>query len=104
MPNIIISYFLKPEVSNEEYEKYFRQEKYSLVMSFPSVNTFKLNRVIQTLDGKKTADYVGVLEIESLESYQWDRETEEFQEFLNKWITFIEPSSVNVSYAEEVKI
>jgi len=104
MLNIIVCYRLKPEVTNEEYEKYFKQEKYPLVMSFPSINTFKLNRVMETLEGKGTADYVGVLEIESLASYQRDRETIEFQEFLSKWITFVEPSSINVSYVEEVRI
>ena len=102
MKKIIISYLLKKKVTPEEYEKYFRDDKYLTVMSFPSVNTFKLNRVRETLQGEKSADYIGILEVENLDSYQRDRETQEFQEFLAKWINFVEPSSIRVFYTEEV--
>ena len=104
MKKIMISYLLKKRVAPEEYEKYFREEKYSIVMSFPSVNTFKLNRVTETLQGEKSADYIGILEVENLDSYQRDRETQEFQEFLAKWINFVEPSSIRVFYTEEVRL
>ena len=104
MSKIIVLYCLKPQVTEKEYEKYFRDEKYSIVMSFPSVNTFKLNRVTETLQGEKSADYIGILEVENLDSYQRDRETQEFQEFLAKWINFVEPSSIRVFYTEEVRL
>ncbi|OGL42316.1 MAG: hypothetical protein A3C43_07085 [Candidatus Schekmanbacteria bacterium RIFCSPHIGHO2_02_FULL_38_11] len=78
MTKIIVSYCLKPQVTKEEYEKYFRKEKYSLVTSFPSVKSFELNKVVNVMEGEKTADYMGILEIESLEAYQKDRETEKF--------------------------
>ena len=102
MSKIIVSYCLKSQASAEEYEKYFRQEKYSLVTSFPSVKSFKLNKVISAIEGEKSADYMGILEVTSLESYSKDRETEKFKKFLAKWINFAEPSSIRVFYAEEL--
>lgn len=102
MPKIIISYCLKSQASAQEYEKYFRQEKYSLVTSFPSVKSFELNKVISAIEGEKSADYIGTLEIKSLESYQKDRETEKFRKFLARWINFAAPSSIRVFYTEEV--
>ena len=102
MPKIIVSYCLRPQVSQVEYEKYFREEKHSRVTSFPSVISFKLNRVTSILEGEKSADYIGVLEIISLEAYEKDRETEKFQNFLAKWINFAEPSTIRVFCTEEV--
>ncbi len=102
MPKIIVSYCLKPQASAEEYEKYFRQEKYSLVTSFPSVKSFKLNKVISTIEGGKSADYIGILEITGLESYDKDRKTKKFQKFLAKWINFVQASSISVFCTEEV--
>jgi len=104
MSKIMVLYSLKAEVTEEEYEGYFRDEKYSIVASFPSVNSFKLNKVKVSLEGEKSADYIGILEVKDLKSYQKDRETPEFQKFLAKWINFVEPSSIRVFYTEEIRV
>lgn len=103
MKKIIVSYRLRPEKTAEQYEEYFRNEKYSVVKGFSSVKEFRLYRVGKMLEGAKDADFVGELIVSSLEEYDKDRKTEEFRRFIEKWIQFAVPESMNVIALDEVK-
>ena len=103
MKKIIVSYRLKTEKSAEEYEEYFRAEKYAVVTGFPSVKEFRLYRVGEMLEGVKDADFVGELIVSSLEEYNKDRQTENFRKFIEKWIQFAIPESMKVISLDEVK-
>lgn len=102
MDKIIVSYKLKPGKTAGEYEEYFKKEKYAVVMSFPSVSGFRLFRVAQTIEGTKQADFIGEIIVESIEKYAKDRETPEFKKFIEKWLPFVIPESINVSVVKEV--
>jgi len=103
MKKIIVSYRLKPDKSAEEYEEYFRSEKYSVVKGFPSVREFRLYRVGEILEGIKDADFIGEMIVSSLEEYEKDRNTEDFREFIEKCIQFAVPESMKVVALDEVK-
>ncbi len=103
MKKILVSYRLKAERSAEEYEEYFRSEKYAVVTGFPSVKEFRLYRVGELLEGKKDADFIGELVVSSLEDYEKDRNTDDFRKFIEKWIEFAIPESMRVIALDEVQ-
>ncbi|RMF92460.1 MAG: EthD family reductase [Candidatus Schekmanbacteria bacterium] len=103
MEKIIVYYKLRENKSAEEYEDYFRNEKYSVVMNFPSVKEFKLYRADEMLTGKKEFDFLGELTVTSIEEYKKDRDSEAFKEFIEKWVSYALPESMKVVSLKEIK-
>ena len=86
MPKEIILYNLADNVTDEAYKEYVVNEKGPLLESLSSVKKFQLVRIKSSASGEIPYQYVGILDVTSLdEFYQKDAPSPKFQDFMKKW-------------------
>lgn len=86
MPKEIILYNLNDEVTDEEYRQYCEARKGPLIRSLPSCKDFTLVRISGSQKGETPYDYVGIVDVTSIEDWKRDAASEPFQNFLKEWV------------------
>ena len=99
MPKEIILYNLKEGVSEEDYKKWCEDYKGPILLGLDSTKTFTLVKMLGGIKGngkegippeptKPPFTYIGILDIESLEGWNKDRESKAFEEeFFPQWFS-----------------
>jgi hypothetical protein len=86
MAEEIILYNLADNVTDEEYQKYVKNEKGPLLESLSAVSKFELFKVTHSAAGEIPYKYVGIMHITDPEAfYQKDIPSQKFQDFMKKW-------------------
>jgi len=90
MAKEIILYNLAPHVTDEAYKDYVTKEKGPLLESLSSVKKFTLVKITGSASGKVPYQYVGILDVKSLDAfYKNDAPSKKFQDFMKKWQTMV---------------
>jgi len=97
----IILYNLKDEVTEEQYEAYFRNKKGPAFAAFPSCRSVTLNKVVDSKTGSIPYRYVAVVEIADPAGWEKDTASEVFQEILREWGEMVKEGA-HILFAEEV--
>lgn len=86
MAKKIILYNLKKSVSDDEYKKYCEIKKGPFLVSLPSCRSFKLLCLKDQETEGVPFKYMGVIDATSMEEWQQDTSSEEFQDFRKEWL------------------
>jgi hypothetical protein len=98
----LVTFRLKPEVTPEQYEEWFRAENVPAVRKTQSIQSYRVWRIVGVLDGAPTFDYLEEMEIEDRGGFE--RELEELPEMaamLEGWYGRV--ADQVVVYGEEVR-
>jgi hypothetical protein len=95
MAKQIIMYNLAEHITDEEFKKYVISEKGPLITSLPSVKKYELVKVSGGLGGKIPYQYVGIVDLTSLEEYNQDTGKDpRYQEFRKKFGSMVKDLTV----------
>jgi REDY-like protein HapK len=92
---------LRPGVSPEEYEKWFRETNVPAVRKMKSIQTYRVWRVLDAMEGEPTFEILEEMEIEDRAAFE--RELDEVPEMaamLEGWYSRV--SDQVVFFAEEI--
>jgi hypothetical protein len=86
MAKRIIMYNLAENVTEEAFQKYVTSEKGPLITSLPSVKKYELVKVTSGPGGKIPYQYVGIMDLTSLDEYnQKATKVPQYQDFQKKF-------------------
>jgi hypothetical protein len=97
-----VTFRLKPELTREEYEEWFRTENVPAVRKTQSILTYRVWRVVGVMDGSPTYEYLEEMEIE--DQGEFERELEDVPEMaamIEGWYSRV--ADQVVVYGEEVR-
>jgi REDY-like protein HapK len=97
-----VTFRLKPEVTPEQYEEWFRAENVPAVRKMTSILAYRVWRVVGVMEGSPTFEYLEEMEIEDRGAF--DREVEELPEMvamLEGWYSRV--ADQVIVYGEEVR-
>ena len=101
MAKQIILYNLAENVTDEQYQDFVKKEKGPLLDSLPSVKKFELVRIKGAQTGEVPYNYVGILDVNSLEEFnEKGATTQKFQDLMVKLQTMLKDP--HILYGEEV--
>jgi hypothetical protein len=98
----LVTFRLKPEVTAEQYEEWFRAENVPAVRKMQSILSYRVWRIVGAMEGTPTFDYLEEMEIEDRGAFE--REVEELPEMaamLEGWYSRV--ADQVVVYGEEVR-
>lgn len=98
MAKEIILYNLREDVKEEDYVQWCECYKGPLLIGLPGSKSFTLLKMMGGVQGdgqkgsppsptKPPFNYIGVLDVNSLEEWGKSRESEPFEEFLSQWLS-----------------
>ncbi len=98
MAKEIILYNLRDDVKEEEYVQWCEYYKGPLLIGLPGSRSFTLLKMMGGAqgDGRKGSppsstkppfNYIGILDVTSLEEWGKSRESQAFKEFLSQWLS-----------------
>ena len=96
-----VTFRLKPELTPEQYEEWFRTENVPAVRKMHSISTYRVWRIVGAMEGSPTFDYLEEMEIDDRGAFE--REVEELPEMaamLEGWYSRV--ADQLVVYGEEV--
>ena len=96
-----VTFRLKPDVTPEEYEEWFRRENVPAARKMQSVLSYRVWRVVGALEGSPSFEYLEEMEIEDRGAFE--REIEELPDMaamLDGWYSRV--ADQVVLYGEEV--
>jgi len=96
-----VTFRLKPDVTPEEYEEWFRRENVPAARKMQSTLSYRVWRVVGVLDGTPAFEYLEEMEIEDRGAFE--REIEELPDMaamLDGWYSRV--ADQVVLYGEEV--
>jgi hypothetical protein len=96
-----VTFRLKPDLTPEEYEDWFRHDNVPAVRKMRSILSYRVWRVVGALEGSPAFDYLEEMEIEDRGAFE--REIEELPEMaamLDGWYSRV--ADQVVLYGEEV--
>jgi hypothetical protein len=97
-----VTFRLKPNVTPEDYELWFRTENVPAVRKMQSILSYRVWRVVGALEGSPAFDYLEEMEVE--DRGEFEREVEELPEMaamLEEWYSRV--ADQVVLYGEEVR-
>jgi hypothetical protein len=97
-----VTFRLKPGVTPEQYEEWFRAENVPAARKMRSTRTYRVWRVVGALEGSPTFEYLEEMEIE--DRGEFEREVAELPEMvamLEDWYSRV--ADQVVLYGEEVR-
>jgi muconolactone delta-isomerase len=97
-----VTFRLKPEVTPEQYEEWFRAENVQAVRKLKSIRGYRVWRVAGVMEGTSTFDYLEEMEID--DKGEFERELEELPEMaamLEGWYSRV--ADQVIVYGEEVR-
>jgi hypothetical protein len=97
-----VTFRLKPELTSEQYEEWFRGTNVPAVRKMRSIVSYRVWRVVGALEGTPAFDYLEEMEIE--DRGEFEREIEELPEMaamLEGWYSRV--ADQVVLYGEEVR-
>ncbi|MGB9886005.1 MAG: hypothetical protein ACPLPT_01165 [Moorellales bacterium] len=97
----IILYNLKDEVSEEQYEAFYRNKKGPTFAAFSSCRSVTLNKVVSAKSGDIPYRYVAVVEIADPAGWEKDTASGVFQEIIREWGEMVKEGA-HILFAEEV--
>jgi len=94
----VILYNLRDDVREEDYVKWCEDYKGPLLIGLPGSKSFTLLRMMEGVQGdgqtgsppnsaKPPFNYIGILDVASLEEWGKSRESKAFKEFLSQWLS-----------------
>jgi hypothetical protein len=90
MAKRIILYNLADNVTDAEFKDYVTKEKGPLISSLPSVKKYELVRITGAMGGKSPYNYVGIVNLTSVEEFEAKAApTEQYQGFLKKFLPMV---------------
>jgi hypothetical protein len=98
----LVTFRLKPEVTPEQYEEWFRAENVPAVRKTQSILSYRVWRIVGAMDGSPTFDYLEEMEIADRGTFE--REVQELPEMaamLDGWYSRV--ADQVVVYGEEVR-
>jgi hypothetical protein len=98
----LVTFRLKPELTPEQYEEWFRTENVPAVRKMQSILSYRVWRVVGAMEGSPTFDYLEEMEIENRQAFE--REVEELPEMaamLDGWYSRV--ADQVIVYGEEVQ-
>jgi hypothetical protein len=98
----LVTFRLKPELTAEQYEEWFRAENVPAVRKMQSILGYRVWRVVGAMEGSPTFDYLEEMEIENRQAFE--REVEELPEMaamLDGWYSRV--ADQVIVYGEEVR-
>jgi anti-sigma-K factor RskA len=96
-----VTFRLRPGVTPEEYEQWFRETNVPAVRKMKSVETYRVWRVVDAMEGEPNFEVLEEMEIEDRAAF--DREVEELPEMaamLEGWYERV--ADQVILYAEEI--
>jgi hypothetical protein len=98
MAKEIILYNLRDDVKEEDYVQWCEYYKGPLLIGLPGSKSFTLLKMMGGVqgDGRKGSlpsptkppfNYIGILDVTSLEDWGKSRESEAFKEFFSRWLS-----------------
>jgi REDY-like protein HapK len=96
-----VTFRLRPGVTPEEYERWFRETNVPAVRKVKSIETYRVWRVLDAMEGEPTFEVLEEMEIEDRAAF--DREVEELPEMaamLEGWYERV--ADQVILYAEEI--
>ena len=97
-----VTFRLKPELTPEQYEEWFRSENVPAVRKTQSISTYRVWRIVGVMDGSPTYEYLEEMEI--ADQGEFERELEDVPEMaamLEGWYSRV--ADQVVVYGEEVR-
>jgi hypothetical protein len=97
-----VTFRLKPELTPEQYEEWFRAENVPAVRKMQSILTYGVWRVVGAMEGPPTFEYIEEMEIE--DRSEFEREVEQLPEMarmLEGWYSRV--ADQVIVYGEEVR-
>jgi hypothetical protein len=97
-----VTFRLKPEVTPEQYEEWFRAENVPAVRKMQSIRSYRVWSVVGAMEGSPTFDYLEEMEID--DRGEFEREVEEVPEMaamLDGWYSRV--ADQVVLYGAEVR-
>ena len=97
-----VTFRLKPELTPDQYEEWFRNENVPAVRKMQSILSYRVWRVVAALEGSPSFDYLEEMEIE--DRREFEREVEELPEMaamLEGWYSRV--ADQVILYGEEVR-
>jgi len=97
-----VTFRLKPEVTPEQYEEWFRLENVPAVRKMRSLSSYRVWRVTGAMEGEPLFEYIEELEFEDRDAFE--RETAELPEMvgmLEQWYPRV--ADQVIVFAEEVR-
>ena len=85
MVRIFLLHNLAPGVSHEQYEREAASKYIPMLRSFGSICDFKLYRSLGAPPGTAPYAYVGIIDVESIASYEADRQTATYCRLEQDW-------------------
>ena len=94
---------LKDGADREAYEKWVQEYDYPTCRKhFKSITFYKAYKVNETSKPDSPYDFIEHIDMTSMEEYQREMETPEFQELLRQWGEYIDGESARVVYADSI--
>jgi REDY-like protein HapK len=96
-----VTFRLRPGITPEEYEKWFRETNVPAVRKMKSIESYRVWRVVDAMEGEPTFEVLEEMEIEDRAAF--DREVEELPEMaamLEGWYERV--TDQVILYAEEI--
>ena len=96
-----VTFRLKPGVTPEEYEDWFRRENVPAVRTMTSISTYRVWRAVDTMEGEAPFDFIEEMELADRSAF--DREVESLPEMatmLEGWYARVTDQAI--VYAVEV--
>jgi hypothetical protein len=97
-----VTFRLKPDLTPEQYEEWFRKENVPAARKMQSVRSYRVWRVVGALEGTPAFEYLEEMEIDDRGAFE--REVEELPEMvamLDAWYSRV--ADQVVLYGEEVR-
>jgi len=97
-----VTFRLKPEVTPEEYETWFRADNVPAVRKMESILSYRVWRIVGAMEGAPTFEYLEEMEIE--DRGEFEREVEQLPEMaamLEGWYHRV--ADQVIVYGEEVR-
>jgi hypothetical protein len=97
-----VTFRLKPELTPDQYEEWFRSENVPAARKVQSILSYRVWRVVAALEGAPSFDYLEEMEIE--DRREFEREVEELPEMaamLEGWYSRV--ADQVILYGEEVR-
>jgi hypothetical protein len=95
MAKYLIMYNLAEHITEEVFKKYVASEKGPLISSFSSVKKYELIKVSGGSGGKIPYQYVGIVDLTSLEEYKQDTGKDtRYQDFQRKFGSMVKDLTV----------
>ena len=96
-----VTFRLKPEVSPEEYEDWFRRENVPAARTMQSTRSYRVWRIVGAMEGTPAFEYLEEMELDDREAFEHEVETlPEMAAMLEAWYGRV--ADQVVVYGEEV--